>query len=350
MLIGILFQTRLLPKIQKDMSTPLKITTEVSLIPSDWKIDHQTPVLTVGSCFAEVLGGQLLKNKFPVLSNPFGTMFNPYSIAKLLTMALENTQPNEELYTQNADGIWRHYDFHSAFWGNSKEELAQSLEKALSRVQEFLDNAEVLVVTFGTAYVYRYRKNLSLVANCHKTPQSEFVKELLGYEQLQNAWGDLIRTLKTSRKIILTVSPVRHTRDTLPLNQVSKSVLHLLCHRLSEQYKNVSYFPGYEIMMDELRDYRFYKDDLIHPSELAEKIIFQKFSNAYLSEDSRESINEWRAVQKMLAHRPFQAPTPSYQKHLEASLEKLQGLEGRISVEKEIQEVREKLRSFSFRE
>ena len=329
------------------MSIPLKLNTEVSLAPSDWKIDHQTPVLTVGSCFAEILGGQLAENKFPVLSNPFGTMFNPYSIAKLLTMALENATPSQELYTQNADGIWRHYDFHSSFWGESREELAQILGEALSRVREFLNTTEVLVVTFGTAYVYRYRKNLSLVSNCHKTPKSEFVKELLGYEQLQNTWGDLVRALKTSRKIVLTVSPVRHTRDTLPLNQVSKSVLRLLCHRLSEQHKNVSYFPSYEIMTDELRDYRFYKEDLIHPSELAQKIIFQKFSNAYLSGDSRELMTEWQAVQRMMAHRPFQTQTPSYQKHLETTLEKLKELKGKLSVEKEIQEVREKLRTFA---
>ena len=329
------------------MSTALKLTTKVSITPSDWKIDHQTRVLTVGSCFAEVLGGQLGENKFPVLSNPFGTVFNPYSIAKLLTMALESTSPNEQLYTQNADGIWRHYDFHSSFWADSREELEQKLAGTLARVREFLDKAEVLVVTFGTAYVYRYKKNLSLVSNCHKTPQSEFVKELLGYEQLQNGWGDLIRALRTSRKIILTVSPVRHVRDTLPLNQVSKSVLRLLCHRLAEQYRNVSYFPSYEVMMDELRDYRFYKEDMIHPSALAEKIIFQKFAENYLTDEARELMKEWQTAQKMLAHKPFQTHTPSYQKHLESTLEKLENVSGSLTVEREIEGVKEKLRLVS---
>ncbi len=326
------------------MPVPPKLTTKVSITPSEWKIDHQTPALTVGSCFAEVLGGQLSENKFPALSNPFGTLFNPYSIAKVLTMSLENTSPSEELYVQNADGIWRHYDFHSSFWGESRDELEQKLLAVLSEVREFLTSTKVLVITFGTAYVYRYRKNLSLVANCHKTPQSEFVKELLGYEQLQNGWGDLIRALRTSRRIILTVSPVRHTRDTLPLNQVSKSVLRLLCHRLSEQFKDVSYFPSYEIMMDELRDYRFYKDDLIHPSELAEKIIFEKFADAYLTDEAQVLMAEWQAVRKMLAHRPFQTHTPSYQKHLESTLERLEELSGSLAVEREIEEVRERLR------
>ncbi len=324
----------------------MKLTTEVAVSPGDWNISHQTQVLTIGSCFAEVLGTQLNENKFQVLSNPFGTMFNPYSIAKVLTMALDNTAPNQELYTQNADGIWRHFDFHSSFWGESQEELSQKLRIALSQVREFLQSAEVLVVTFGTAYVYRYRKNLSLVANCHKTPQSAFVKELLGYEQLQNTWGDLIRRLRTFRKIVLTVSPVRHTRDTLPLNQVSKAVLRLLCHRLSEQYKNVRYFPSYEIMMDELRDYRFYKEDLIHPSELAEKMIFQKFSTAYISEESQKVMESWQSVQKMIAHRPFQIQTPSYRQHLETTLEKLNELADKISVEKEIEVVKEKLSTY----
>ncbi|GHB78352.1 GSCFA domain-containing protein [Persicitalea jodogahamensis] len=321
----------------------MKLTTEVSVLPLDWQISHQTEVFTIGSCFAEVLGNQLIDNKFPVLSNPFGTIFNPYSIAKVLTMALDGKYPNEELYTQNSDGIWRHYDFHSSFLGNSQEELADKLLDTLAKVREFLQSTEVLVVTFGTAYVYRYRSNLSLVANCHKTPQSAFVKELLGYEQLQNTWGDLIRRLRTSRKVILTVSPVRHTRDTLSLNQVSKAVLRLLCHRLSEQYKNVSYFPSYEIMMDELRDYRFYKEDLIHPSALAEKLIFQKFSDAYISEESRGTMESWQAVQKMIAHRPFQNQTSSYQTHLQATLEKLNELAEQISVEEEIQNIKEKL-------
>ena len=324
----------------------MKLITEVPIAPADWKIDYQTQVLTVGSCFAEVLSGQLAENKFSVI-NPFGTMFNPYSIAKVLTMALEGTRPNEELYIQNTDGVWHHYDFHSSFWAGSKDELGKILTDTLNRVRVFLDSAEVLVVTFGTAYVYRYRKNLSLVANCHKTPQSEFVKELLGYEQLQNAWGDLIRALRTTRKIILTVSPVRHTRDTLPLNQVSKSVLRLLCHRLAEQFKNVSYFPSYEIMLDELRDYRFYKEDLIHPSDLAEKIIFKKFAGTYLSDESREIMQEWQSVQKMLMHRPFQAQTPSYRKHLDNTLERLEGLADRLPVESEIREVEGKLRTFT---
>ena len=324
----------------------LHIRTEVPINPSDWKINYQTPVMTLGSCFAEVLGRQLTGYKLPVLNSPFSTMFNPYSIAKLLTMALENSRPHEELYTRNADGIWLHYDFHSSFWAESREALEQQLLGTLAQVREFLNSSEVLVVTFGTAYVYRYKKNISLVANCHKTPQSEFVKELLGYEQLLNLWGELLRKLKRKRKVILTVSPVRHTRDTLPLNQVSKSVLRLLCHRLTEQFPNVSYFPSYELMLDDLRDYRFYKDDLIHPSTWAEDYIFQKFAETYLDDSVGEVMEEWDSVRKMLAHRPQHGPTESYRLLLENIKTRLEKLSETLPAGEELQQIADKLAEF----
>ena len=327
----------------------LHIRTEVPINPSDWKIDYQTPVLTIGSCFAEVLGRQMADYKLPVLNNPFGTVFNPYSIAKLLTMALENAAPNEALYTQNSDGIWLHYDFHSSFWADSRASLEQQLKGTLARVRDFLNTSDVLVVTFGTAYVYRYKKNLSLVSNCHKTPQTEFVKELLGYEQLLNLWGNVLRALKHSRKVILTVSPVRHTRDTLPLNQVSKSVLRLLCHRLTEQYANVSYFPSYEMMLDDLRDYRYYKDDLIHPSPWAEEYIFQKFTENYLDASVGEVMEEWDKVRKTLTHRPQHGFTESYRLLLTHVKTRLEKLAATLPVAEEIKQIEDMLREFPSR-
>jgi len=324
----------------------LHIRTEVAVNPPDWRIDYHTPVLTVGSCFAEVLGRQMADYKLPVLNNPFGTLFNPYSIAKLLTLALENAPPHEDLYVQNADGIWQHYDFHSSFWADSREALEQQLMAALTQVREFLNSSEVLVVTFGTAYVYRFRKNLSLVSNCHKMPQSEFVREMLGYEQLLNLWGNLILTLKRKRKIVLTVSPVRHTRDTLPLNQVSKSVLRLLCHRLTEQYPNVSYFPSYEMMLDDLRDYRFYKDDLIHPSAWAEDYIFQKFAENYLDPTTSEVMEEWNNIRKMMAHRPQHGYTESYRQLLINIKNRLEILAETLPLTEETKQIEDKLREF----
>jgi hypothetical protein len=324
----------------------LHIRTEVITNQPDWKIDYHTPVLTVGSCFAEVLGRQMADYKLPVMTNPFGTVFNPYSIAKLLTLALDNARPHEDLYVQNADGIWLHYDFHSSFWAHSRDALEQQLLAALAQVGEFLATSDVLVVTFGTAYVYRFRKNLSLVSNCHKVPQSEFVRELLGYEQLLNLWSELLRKLKRSRKIILTVSPVRHTRDTLPLNQVSKSVLRLLCHRLTEQHSNATYFPSYELMLDDLRDYRFYKDDLIHPSAWAEEYIFQKFAENYLDLSTGEVMEEWNTIRKMMAHRPQHGNTESYRQLLINIKSRLEKLTDTLPLAEEMKQIEDKLREF----
>ncbi len=324
----------------------LQLRTEVPIKSPDWKISYQTGVLTIGSCFADVLGNQLGAYKFPVLSNPLGTMFNPFSIAKLLTMALENEAPNEELYTQTKDGIWLHYDFHSSFWATSREQLTRKIEEALHQVRNFLNTSQVLVLTFGSAYVYRYRQNLALVSNCHKTPQTEFVKELLSPEQLMKVWMTLIPTLQRFRRVILTVSPVRHTRDTLPLNQVSKSVLRLFCHRLSELYGNVTYFPSFEIMMDDLRDYRFYDEDLIHPNKLAEEYIFQIFAKTYLDQPTIAVMEEWEAVQKMIGHRPQHGFTASYRTLLHTIKTRLEYLSETIPVQEELREVDTRLREF----
>ncbi|TDB65107.1 GSCFA domain-containing protein [Arundinibacter roseus] len=324
----------------------IQLRTEISIKSSEWTLDTSTPILTLGSCFAEVLGNQLSSYKFPVLSNPFGTVFNPYSMAQLLTMALENIRPSEELYVRNSDGIWLHYDFHSMFWATSKRELEALLVKKLDEVRTFLSTAKVLVLTFGTAHVYRYRKNLAILSNCHKSHPNEFVKELLSHDQLINRWSHLIQTLGLSRKILLTISPVRHVRDTLPMNQVSKSVLRIFCHRLSEMYPNVSYFPSYEIMMDDLRDYRFYGPDLIHPNEVAEEYIFQLFSKTYIQKETLTLMEEWDAILKMLEHRPRHGLTPGYKSHLKTIHTRLLGVSESLNVSSEIHEIEQRISEF----
>lgn len=324
-----------------------QLRTEVPVITSSWKLNHQTPTLTLGSCFAEVLGNQLSEFKFSVMNNPFGTLFNPYSIAKLLTMALEGQQPSRELYTQTSDGIWLHYDFHSSFWAHSRIELEAKLVRVLAEVKSYIQSSQVLIITFGTAYAYRFRRDLSMVTNCHKTPQSEFAKELLSAEQVIKQWVNLIHQLGQSKKVILTVSPVRHTRDTLPLNQVSKSVLRIVAHRLSELFSNITYFPSYEIMLDELRDYRFYEEDMIHPSQLARDYIFQNFAHAYFDERTLALMREWDSVRKMMAHRPMHGFTPNYQSLLENIMGRLEKLQGELPVGNEIKEIEQKLRTNS---
>lgn len=293
---------------------PQKLITEVVVAPSVWKINHNAQVITCGSCFADVLGGQLHENKFPVLNNPFGTVFNPLSIARLLELALDGKLPDPALYHQDADGIWLHHDFHSSIWGTDRKSFEALLANKLESVRKFLKTANLLVITFGSAYSYRHRGSNLIVGNCHKVPSDRFLKELLNQDQLLISFEQLLFKLQAfnrNLKVILTVSPVRHTRDTLPLNQVSKAILRLISHRLSEKFRQVEYFPAYEMMMDELRDYRFYEDDLIHPNKLAEEHIFGVFTEVFMEAATIDFIHEWQSVRKMMLHRPAHGRTRS---------------------------------------
>lgn len=321
----------------------MKLSTEVQVKPSPWKIDYDTKLMTMGSCFAEVVGNQLFESKFQVLPSLFGTVFNPYSIAKLVKMSASDTLPHVGHYVRADGSLFFHYDFHSSVYSDiSLEDLDGKIRRNLFQTKQYLQATDVLVLTLGTAFVYRYLKTNEFVTNCHKTPGKEFTKELLSLETLRATMDELLKilaTLNPGMRVVLTVSPVRHTRDTLPLNQVSKSVLRLLCHELEERYDHVVYFPAYEIMLDELRDYRFYEPDLIHPDSVATDHIFRTFLKAYLDADTHDTLKEWHQVVQMLNHKPKHGYSAEYQRHLTQTLERLRGLKARLMVEKEIEEI-----------
>ena len=325
------------------------IVTEVNAVSPEWKIDHETEILTIGSCFAEVIGSQLSDAKFPVLNNPFGTVFNPLSIIKILDLALDKKAPNPALFFQNQDKIWLHHDFHSSWWSSDKDDLTLRLTRKLDEIGQYLIKSKVLIITLGTAYAYRHRGTNQLIGNCHKVPADQFVKELLHQDQIMIAFEQLIfRLLSVNRnlKIVLTVSPVRHTKDTLILNQVSKSTLRLVCHKLSEKFRHIEYFPAYEIMVDELRDYRFYKEDLIHPGNIAEEYIFDVFSQGFLTEEARVLIREWSRIKQMIAHRNIYGNTESQFKLLNKVKELLKALSGRIDVSTELADISKRIEEF----
>lgn len=316
--------------------------TELTVPESPKKITLQTQTLTLGSCFAEVIGSKLVENKIPTLSNPFGTLFNPLSITKLLHHALDETLPDERLYVEH-QGVWFHYDFHSSLWGTSKEALRERLVTTLAAVKHWLSRTEVLIITLGTAFVYRHLESGQLVANCHKTPNSAFQRELLRSEQIVAAFENVLAKLPSSLHVIFTVSPVRHTRDTLPLNAVSKSLLRVACHELSEQ--GHAYFPAYELLLDDLRDYRFYKPDLIHPNEQAEDYIFERFANAFFTKELQKFIQEWQKIRQALGHRPLYPNTASHRQFLKNLLQKLQKIASDVDVTVEITTVSDQLAS-----
>jgi lysophospholipase L1-like esterase len=325
----------------------MEFRTELQIPESAHKISLQTPVLTIGSCFAEVIGQRMVNAKIPAFVNPFGTVFNPLSITKLLCQALLHQLPDDNLYLEN-QGIWFHYDFHSSYGAINKEELRAQLTHQLQRVSEWLLNTRWVIVTLGTAYVYRQLSDECLVANCHKMPNKQFRKELLAINDIVEDFREthsLLQAINPSINIILTVSPVRHTRDTLPLNAVSKSILRVACHELSESLEKVSYFPAYELLMDDLRDYRFYKPDLIHPNEMAEKYIFQKFSEMYFDDSLKQFVREWQKIQQEINHRPQQPNTPAHGLFLENLLKKLQKMSALVNVDAEIEATHQQLQS-----
>ncbi|GAB2598334.1 GSCFA domain-containing protein [Spirosoma areae] len=324
----------------------MQFHTEFSPEPLLHRVGLNSQIVTVGSCFAEVMGRRLADHKLTVLNNPFGTIFNPVSIAKLLTMALYGNSPDENRYVER-EGVWFHYDFHSSLWANSQPELRDKLITCLAQTADAIRKADFLLLTLGSAVVYRHIETGKVVANCHKMPGSLFEKYLYNIDHLRD---DLTRLLKTLHKVnpklnvLLTVSPVRHTRDTLPLNSVSKSTLRVITHELTVWNDWVSYFPAYELMLDDLRDYRFYEADLIHPNAQAHDYIFGKFAESAFDTELRGFVSEWTEVSKSLGHRPLYGEnSPAHQAFLVTLSAKLETMSKRVDVSAELAEVRRRL-------
>lgn len=324
----------------------MQFHTELSPEPLPYAIGLKSRVVTLGSCFAEVMGRRLADHKLTVSNNPFGTIFNPVSMAKLLTMALYGTVPDETHYVER-EGVWFHYDFHSSLWASSREALHDLLVDRLVKTAVAIREADFLLLTFGTAVVYRHIETGQVVANCHKMPGSLFEKYLYNIDHLRDETTRLLKTLHRANpklKVLVTVSPVRHTRDTLPLNQVSKSMLRVIAHELTIWKEWVSYFPAYELMMDDLRDYRFYEADLIHPNAQAHDYIFDKFTQSAFDNELRHFVSEWSSISKSLAHRPLHGEnTLAYQSFLTKLLSKLEHLSERVDVSSELTEMRNRL-------
>lgn len=317
-----------------------------------YKISLDSQILTLGSCFADVVGNQLKDNKLKTVVNPFGTLFNPLSIFKIISPTY--TQADEYLFVKNQEA-WVHYDFHSQFSGNTKAELRELINQKLIDSHLYLSphnsqltthNSQFLFLTFGTAFIYKLLQPQTYVANCHKMSKDLFEKELLSVKDICKTFAILHKELKEINpdlRIILTISPVRHTKDGMAENQVSKSILRAACHYLTTDYQDVEYFPSYEIMMDDLRDYRFYKPDMIHPNEVAEQYIFEKFSETYFDHKLKDFIKIWQPIRRALEHRPFNEKSESHQTFLRKLLGDLEGISELVNLSMEMDEVRNRL-------
>ncbi|MEQ8477747.1 GSCFA domain-containing protein [Fulvivirga sp.] len=319
--------------------------TELHIEPSANKIGLHSPILTIGSCFSDNIASKLSDNKIEVLANPFGTVYNPISIFKLLGNACKKEHPKTSEVVEN-DGLFAHYDFHSSFSKLNEAELTTAINKAVDDTHEFLKKTDYLIITFGTAFVYELDSTAEVVANCHKVPAKNFTKKLLTQKQVLEAFEEVyqrLMDLKPDLKIIITVSPVRHIKDTLALNSVSKSTLRLTCHTLENQYDNVAYFPSYELLMDDLRDYRFYKSDMLHPSAEAQDYIWSKFAPTYFDDQTQSFIKEWVKIKAAIDHRPFNPASEKHQQFIKATIEKIELLPQEISFSEELETLRNQL-------
>ncbi len=321
--------------------------TELTIIPATHSINLSDKLMTIGSCFADEMGAKLQSSKFDVLKNPFGTVYNPISIHQLLSNSIDEAIPSQERFLKR-DGFFYHFDFHSDWSEGNQDLLNQKLSGILATVQRALATCKFLIITYGTAWAYEHKSLNSIVANCHKVPQADFDKCLLTQKKIIESFEGFyakLKKLNPACRLILTVSPVRHIKDTLELNSVSKSILRLTCHTLSETYPDVSYFPAYEIMLDDLRDYRFYKSDMIHPSEQAIDYIWDKFADVFFDLETKTFIGEWEKMRAALHHRPFQSASKSHQVFLTGLLERILTLKSKIDVSAEIEIITKQLGS-----
>ncbi|WP_162303522.1 GSCFA domain-containing protein [Hymenobacter sediminis] len=312
--------------------------TELPLTPHPQQLPHSARVLTLGSCFSDSIGSRLRDFKVAAMVNPFGTVFNPISVCKLLRAAAGEDMDWQQ-HVVEARGRWQSYDLHAEVGADSPVELLQNIQTLTREVGVFLATADAVVLTLGSAYAYRLRETDEIISNCHKVAADKFSKELLTADDIIAAVAEThayLRRINPRLRFILTVSPVRHIKDTLVLNSASKSMLRVACHYLSELLPDVSYFPAYELLLDDLRDYRFYASDMLHPSDVAENYIWERFTRTYFDAAFGRFKKEWEGIRQALGHRPLYAAAPEHRQFLESTLERLRRLSSVVDVRMEL--------------
>ncbi len=289
----------------------MQLRTIVDIPSLATRISHAAEGVLLGSCFAQNMAVRFRDEKFPVAANPFGILYNPASIAAALDMlAAGRTFSETDLH--HHDGLWHSFSHHGSFSSPDPREALVEMNRAAARGSAALAVAGYAVITLGTAWIYERRGEV--VANCHKLPGSEFTRRRMDVEEIVCVLGRAIAESLKGKGVILTVSPVRHIKDGLAENSRSKAILIEAAHRMADALPGVEYFPSYEIVCDELRDYRFYTPDMLHPSEQAADYIWQRFREAAMDPGVRELGDRLRAVTLAAAHRPLHPGTEQYEK------------------------------------
>lgn len=281
----------------KNYMTPLEIVSY------DQKLNHKDSILSIGSCFSNEIGNKLLALEFNITVNPFGTLFNPISVFQLLDFCINNKVVKKEHIVQS-NGLYYHYQWHSSIYGTSKEELINKITTIQTQVSERLKTCNHLLLTFGTALIHEYKSEV--IANCHKQPRALFKRRFLTLEELENTFvrlNNILINFNPNIQIITTTSPIRHTKEGLVDNSRSKALLTIFNKWLEEHNRHIQYFPSNEILIDVLRDYRFYKSDLIHPNEQAVDEIWSYFLKTLVCPSSSNYITKMEKYIQMKTHK-----------------------------------------------
>lgn len=310
----------------------MKFRTELELKPSRQKISHSQQIMGIGSCFISEVGEKLATAKFNILINPFGTLFHPLAIENTLARILSLTYYNKDEIFKYGE-IFFSWDHHTSFDKPSIEETIEKINSELEKANEFIRNTDCFLLTFGTSWIYQLKDSGLFVANCHKVPDHIFEKKLLTEKQLQSSIRNcfrLIQDIHPNAHIITTISPVRHSKDGLVENSLSKARLVSALHEVIGQNENINYFPAFELMNDDLRDYRFYAEDLVHPNQMAVDYIWQKFSDVYFDEKTHEKIEQVRKIKSALSHRPMNPKTIAYKEFLYNTRKLIENIENQF--------------------
>ncbi len=304
------------------------------------RIKYSSKLMFMGSCFSENIGDKFRESKFCIDNNPYGIVYNPLSIKKgLLRLIEKKYYQTDELFEQ--DGVWYSFDHHSRFSGSDKNLLLQNINQQLLNSAEFLKTADFLFITFGTSLVYELKINKQAVSNCHKLPSNTFERRKISIDEIITNYSYLLNELFNYNPdiyVIFTVSPVRHWQDGAHGNQLSKATLLLATDKICKQFNKTFYFPSYEIMLDDLRDYRFYADDMFHPDNTAINYIWQKVTESFMDTETILIMNEIEKIVQAFNHKPFNAKSVAFREFSNTFLEKINILKEKYNIDFLIEE------------
>ena len=313
-----------------------RFRTAIELPVGKYKISHKNNMLLAGSCFAGNIGKMLADRKFDISVNPFGVLYNPLSIATMFARIIDGkpfTKDSPELFEHN--GKWHSILHHGDFSRNTQDELLDTINDNIAESHRKAKECDTVIVTFGTAYAYIRKSDGIVAGNCHKLPAETFTRRLLSIEEIVGTTAEIVeqfRNINPNIKFIFTVSPIRHLRDGAHDNQKSKATLLLAIDKLTTLFPdNTLYFPAYEIVLDELRDYRFYAEDMVHPSAVAVEYIWECFGKCYFDKETDRLNEEIEAIIRAMEHRPFDMASDGYKKFLKNLLGKIEAIEDKYS-------------------